>query len=466
MNNVPDQDATMPGYDAFLSYSSADAAVAGRVQRWLEGYKLPGGRRLCVYRDETDIAGGELPAQLRQALADSACLVVCCSPAAARSEWVNREVEAFREVAPGRPILPVLVAAEPPGNLPATLGPETLRWADLRAGWKAGRPRKLTRVELVRVVAGVAGVEFRDLLPLDQRRRRRALLTTASVIGGALFLSAWIPVLDWIDVTPTRNQVFQCDQLEDGIAYFMLNEPYAIKNIVNVTRNVFGGDSAGHGGVVDGAFIPRGRLLPASIATGLAARCQWSGAEWLGEPIAGTCMALRQSETTEFYADPMGGFEAPLTDVIIGAGEPQVIDNMWGHLDEKLWSEYGRSVTPSAGLPVAARGNEFWLGFPQSESLPGSLWRTTDGGAAWERVPAITDVRSIRHTGIGVLAAARLDRELGFYLLRDTTFVPFEVPGKGDDLEVCGEVAGQPVVRADRSAWLRARRPWWRTRLD
>jgi hypothetical protein len=71
----------MPHRDAFLSHASADARVAGKVQRRMQRYRLPDGWRLRVYRDETDIAGGGLPARLRQSLAESACLVVCCSDA-------------------------------------------------------------------------------------------------------------------------------------------------------------------------------------------------------------------------------------------------------------------------------------------------------------------------------------------------------------------------------------------------
>jgi hypothetical protein len=96
---------------------------------------------------------------------------------------------------------------------------------------------------------------------------------------------------------------------------------------------------------------------------------------------------------------------------------------------------------------------------------PGRLWHSADRGRSWSVARRITDVRSVRRLDMGLLLAARRDRELGFWILQDTVPVPFEVPGKGSDLEVCGEVDGQPVIRADRSAYRRALRPWWRTRL-
>ena len=456
----------MPRWDAFVSYASADARVAGNVQRWLERYRLPDGRRLRVYRDETDIAGGALPAQLRDALAASACLVVCCSKAAAQSHWVNLEIGAFHEQASGRPVLPVLVADEQPENLPAALGTDTLRWTDLRRGWRFGRPRRPTRIELVRLVAGVAGIEFRDLLPLDRRRRQRDRLTVAGSLATAGFLLAWTPVLDWRNVTPSPVQVFHCDQLDDGIAYFMLNEQYAIRNIVSVSRNVFGYGRNGGGSRLDSEFVPRGRMLPAHLDTGLRAHCGSAGAVWLGEPVPGTCIALRASEEPVFFADPMGGTEAPITDVIVNDTVMFSLPMMWPRLDRARWEAWGRTLTPSEGLPVAAAGDDLWLGFPQTEFTGGNLWRSRDRGASWDVVRDVSDVRSIRPLRIGVLIAARLDRQPGFYLMRDSVFEPFEVPGTGADLEVCGEVGGQPVVRTDRTAWLRARRPWWRTRLD
>ncbi|MGH8223799.1 MAG: hypothetical protein ACREQZ_12585, partial [Woeseiaceae bacterium] len=326
-----------------------------------------------------------------------------------------------------------------------------------------GLPKARTRVELVRLIAAVAGLDFRSLLPLDRRRRRLMALRATAAVAAALLAAAWIPVQHWTDVTPEGPGVFQCDTLDDGIAYFLMNEPQAIKNIVRVRRNVFGPESR-EGRLDD--VVPRGRLLPASVAGAVNARCEPAGTGWTGEPVAGTCIALRQSQETDSFADPMGGGpDTPLTDVIVAGGAPFVLERMW-RPEPAAWRNYGDTLGPSAGLPVSAVGPEIWLGFPADQFTRGELWVTRDGGQAWEKVPDITDVRSVRHVATGVLAAARRNGELGFWRSVGDGWAPLDVPGKGDDLEICGDADGQPVVRTDRTAFRRARLPWWRTQFD
>jgi hypothetical protein len=459
MTSADDRNAPRSGWDAFLSYSSRDRTVVARVQRFLERYRLPKGRRLRVYRDETDITGGELPEQLRKALGESRCLVVCCSETAAKSSWVAREIEAFRELGPERPIVPVLVAGEPPTNVPPALHAAELRWSDLRDGWRLGLPRRKTRVELVRVVAAAANIEFRELLPLDQKRRRRTRVLMTGMIVAALS----IPVYDWKDVTPEGQPVFGCDTLDDGIAFYRLNELTAIKNIVNVDRNVFAPTPQRTVQSVD--LLPRGRVLPGIVAGQLRERCASAPLEWVGEPRPGTCVKVKESEETGSFADPMGGGESPKTDVVVGE-HVFTLDRFWTQINHKVWQEeYGRTRHPSQGLPISAEGSDLWLGFPADNFTRGSLWHTIDGGNSWKAEPGMSDARSVRHLSLGVMVAARRDGELGFFLRKNDGFAAFEVPGKGDALEVCGEVDGHPILRTDRTVYRRVLRPWWYAQL-
>jgi hypothetical protein len=67
-----------------------------------------------IFRDRDDFAaGGSLNAQTLAALDASAALIVLCSPAAAKSFYVNEEIRLFKQRCPGRPIVPVIAAGKP-----------------------------------------------------------------------------------------------------------------------------------------------------------------------------------------------------------------------------------------------------------------------------------------------------------------------------------------------------------------
>ena len=102
-------------YRVFLSYAHVDRHWARRVSRLLETWKVP--RRLVgtesafgpvprtlgpVFRDRDELsASAELGATINRALQESAAMVVICSPAAARSRWVNEEIRTFKALGRG-----------------------------------------------------------------------------------------------------------------------------------------------------------------------------------------------------------------------------------------------------------------------------------------------------------------------------------------------------------------------------
>jgi len=92
-------------YFAFISYNSRDTEWGKRVQKKLEGYKMPS--TLCsehgwkrkplkpIFFAPTDIQPGGLTEELQERLKASKNLIVICSPNSARSEWVGKEIEFF-----------------------------------------------------------------------------------------------------------------------------------------------------------------------------------------------------------------------------------------------------------------------------------------------------------------------------------------------------------------------------------
>jgi hypothetical protein len=190
-----------PGFRAFVSYSHADTVAARRLQRRLETYRVP--RRLAdrvapmgaaqgrvgpVFRDREDLpASADLSEAVKHALARSQALIVLCSPDAARSLWVAREIQLFRSIHPDRPVLAALIRGSPEEAFPAELrrdGAEPLA-ADFR---RAGDGRKLA---FLKVVAGILGIPLDELIQRDgQRRQRRVAAVMAAAVAAIVVLGA------------------------------------------------------------------------------------------------------------------------------------------------------------------------------------------------------------------------------------------------------------------------------------
>ncbi len=194
-------DSAPARYRAFISYSHQDAAAGRRLHRRLERYVLP--KRLVgritprgpvpcrlgpIFRDREDLpAADNLSEEVQAALAGSACLIVVCSPAAKLSLWVTREVELFRSVHPGRPVLAALIAGTPadafPDNLAGTAAREPLA-ADLQPAGDG------PRLGFLKLVAGVVGVGLDELVQRDiQRRLRIVTAVTATALAGMLAMA-------------------------------------------------------------------------------------------------------------------------------------------------------------------------------------------------------------------------------------------------------------------------------------
>lgn len=199
-----------PSYRGFLSYSHSDKACADWLHRALETYRLPtrlaesesgagAARRLSpIFRDRAELpAADDLGTVIKSALAASGHLIVICSPAAARSRWVDQEVTTFKRLHGEKRILALIASGEPgasaqPETADQECFPPSLRVrfdaygqptstpaepiaADIRPG-KDGR-----RLALLKLVAGLSGVGLDDLVQRDAQRRIRRL--TAIVVG-------------------------------------------------------------------------------------------------------------------------------------------------------------------------------------------------------------------------------------------------------------------------------------------
>jgi tetratricopeptide (TPR) repeat protein len=216
-------------FRAFVSYSHADAAIAQKLHRQIETYRLPvrlradqkirkhDGRLGRIFRDREDLpAAKDLSESVKHALAGSEVLVVVCSPDARKSIWVTKEIELFRALHPDRPILAALVRGEPQESFPALLledGAEPLA-ADLRKqgdGWRLG---------FLKIVAGIADVPLDALIQRDAARRMRRVM---AVTGGAL-----VALLAMIGMTvyaiQSRNEAQHQQAEAEGLVEYMLTD--------------------------------------------------------------------------------------------------------------------------------------------------------------------------------------------------------------------------------------------------
>lgn len=117
-------------YFAFISYNSRDTEWGKRVQKKLEGYKMPS--TLCsehgwkrkplkpIFFAPTDIQPGGLTEELQERLKASKNLIVICSPNSARSEWVGKEIEFFHSLGRTKQIHFFIVEGKPHSGNPDT----------------------------------------------------------------------------------------------------------------------------------------------------------------------------------------------------------------------------------------------------------------------------------------------------------------------------------------------------------
>lgn len=191
-------------YWAFISYSHRDAAFGWRLHRRLENYALP--RRLVgretaqgavpkklapIFRDREELpAAHDLSTEVRAALKASRSLIVVCSPSAAASQWVGREIEVFRELHPDRPILAAVRDGEPQDCFPEALhgiGADGTPIEPLAADFRRGRDGE--QLGLLKLVAGIIGLGLDELIQRDaHRRNQRVTAVTAAALAGMIVM--------------------------------------------------------------------------------------------------------------------------------------------------------------------------------------------------------------------------------------------------------------------------------------
>lgn len=221
-------------YRAFISYSHVDEKVARRLQRWLETYRIPArlvGRTTAqgavphrlspIFRDRTELpASTSLANAVKAAIAESASLIVLCSPDAAQSRWVGEEIAYFRAMHPDRPVLAALLRGTPEVAFPAALvenGELERKREPLAADFRKGGDGKLAWLKLV---AGLSGLALDELVQREaQRQLRRVMAITLAAMASTLLLAMFLIV-----ALNARNEADRQRQQAEGLIEFMLTD--------------------------------------------------------------------------------------------------------------------------------------------------------------------------------------------------------------------------------------------------
>lgn len=223
-------------YTAFISYSHADQAVVKWLHRALESYRVPvklvgketpagkvPGKFKPIFRDRDDLsAAASLTNTIKEALRQSKFLIVVCSPNAARSTWVEKEIQEFRKMHGQDQILCLIADADPSGKVP--IFPPALTEsakgkpkfepiaADMRASGDGKRMAKL------KLISGLLGVELDTLVQRDAKRRQIQMGVMAATFSIATVV---LSVLLYMAVEARKEAEVNRQRAEDLVGFML-----------------------------------------------------------------------------------------------------------------------------------------------------------------------------------------------------------------------------------------------------
>jgi len=237
-------------YRAFLCYSHQDKAWADWLHSALETYRVPHHligretaagevpRRLApIFRDREELPSAtDLSAKVNEALAQSANLIVICSPRSAASRWANEEVLAFKRLGRAERVFCLIVDGEPNASAVAQraaeecfapalrhrLGadgrPSGERTEPIAADARPGKDGK-TNAKL-KLIAGILDLGFDELKQRELHRRHRRMTAIAAVAIGITLVTAALA----IDAVIARRAAERHQKQAEDLVGFMLGD--------------------------------------------------------------------------------------------------------------------------------------------------------------------------------------------------------------------------------------------------
>ena len=270
-------------YWAFISHSHVDARWATWLHRRLESYPVPrplvgrdtfagpAPRRFRpIFRDRAELAAHpDLPSEIHRVIDACGYLIVVCSPAAARSDWVNAEIAYFISAHGEGRILCVIVGGKPSSGLGGGPGAEDC-FPPALSGRSPGRPKKAgprarpiaadlrpggdgRRLAMLKLLAGMLNVGLDDLVHRDARRRQRQLAAIAAASFAGMVAMGGLTVAALRARTEAERQRAQAE----GLIEFMLGD---LRKALEPAGKLDALDAVGQRAMAYYAAQPTGRL--------------------------------------------------------------------------------------------------------------------------------------------------------------------------------------------------------------
>ncbi|MEV0061543.1 TIR domain-containing protein [Nocardia sp. NPDC050718] len=229
----PPKQASPTAYDAFLSYSHADRAIAAGIQRGLHRIGRRVGRlhALRVFRDATDLtASPDLWGKVAEAMDQARYCIVVLSPHSAASEWVDREIAYWLRTRGPEHLLFVVAGGQVKWDrelhrfdptrstvaLPVLTEPGALPTEPLYVDVTEDAPwdprAALFREKLTDLAAPIHGKPKYELAGEDLREQRRFRRLRRAAVAGLVLLTVLALIAAVVAVDRQREAVRQRNQ--------------------------------------------------------------------------------------------------------------------------------------------------------------------------------------------------------------------------------------------------------------
>ena len=336
-----------------------------------------------------------------------------------------------------------------------------------------------------------------------KRQRKLAWLVAVSGVPTAVILIALLANSeDWVQLPVTApgslgssQRPISCEVRRDGTLWyaFRIQQDYALgfRNYISQVDDALGRSKVrgawGRSGVVAPYQLER-KLFPLAMvdqdtrALSSVVDASWlQGRRGVSEPFVGrqpsgptvlvqtlNYVSGEVAVDPDEHRAPLPGWGALVVVRTGGSTRQSLVEGLvptWSSTDER-----GDPRSPASAVSMLAVSEKvIWLGVRSPHSrAPGGLWLSRDGGASWERQTAPQSVAGLAAVGTGrsraVLVASPAHDDLWSSIALTTRpaglwrFNPGGGPvqpltglaiGDKTDVELCGVLDGQPLVRVD-----------------